>query len=118
MNKILNFVWIYCFTIGHSFTAERCEFNEVHLLELLAVQLPPILGNYCGLHEKKKVATAGKNLRLLPDDPGIFETSIGHTKPVNPDTETALKNGFRPRPHGSGQKIYGFITVLIRENRT
>lgn len=37
MNKILNFVLIYCFTIGHSFTAERCEFNEVHLLELLAV---------------------------------------------------------------------------------
>lgn len=37
MNKIWNFVWIYCYSIGHSFTAERCEFNEVHLLELLAV---------------------------------------------------------------------------------
>ena len=51
---------------------------------------------------KKKVATAGKNLRLLPDDPGIFETAIGHTKLVNPDIETALKSGFRLRPHGSG----------------
>lgn len=28
MNKILNFVWIYCFTIGHSFTAERCELTK------------------------------------------------------------------------------------------